>query len=96
MTIKVRSYNTIRGLSMAITTLLFTLFWVSALSFDIYSYVLVGVIYEIAWLPMMLMLILVPLFSIIFWHKEHWSFKSAYPYCILIYFVTVLLLFYNS
>jgi hypothetical protein len=66
MTIKVRSYNTIRGLSMAITTLLVALFWVYALSFDIYSYVLVGVIYEIAWLPMMLMLILVPLFSIIF------------------------------
>ena len=51
---------------MALGTLFVTLFWVSATTNNVYNHVLAGVFYEILWLPMLFMIILIPLFLIIF------------------------------
>jgi hypothetical protein len=89
-------YNTKRGVVILLATMLVALFWSTAITNNIYKHVLVGVIYEILWLPMMLMIILIPLFSILFWRKEQWSFKTTYPYCIIIHSLTVIFLFFYS
>ncbi len=66
--------------------------WITSQLIDVYQYTIVGVFYEIVWLPMLAMLVILPLAGIVFWVKEKFYRYSFYLYSILIIGVTVLLL----
>ena len=53
---------------------------------DVYRFALVGAVYELLWLPMLMILYALPVFAFIFWGKEKFKIRSVYP------FVTVLMI----
>ena len=66
--------------------------WITSQLIDVYQYTIVGVFYEIIWLPMLAMLVILPVAGVVFWIKEKFYRNSFYLYSILIIGVTVLLL----
>lgn len=66
--------------------------WITSQLIDVYQYTIVGVFYEILWLPMLAMLVILLLAGVVFWVKEKFYRYSFYLYSILIIGVTVLLL----
>jgi hypothetical protein len=65
-------------------------FWCFGQLLNVYRFTLVGVLYEILWLPALGILCLMPLFSLLFLVKEKGSIKSLYIYSILISVATIL------
>ncbi|MFZ1369690.1 MAG: hypothetical protein WAR78_04885 [Ferruginibacter sp.] len=70
-------------------------YWIVANQFDIYMYVPIGVLYEILWLPMLVLLPALPGWALYQWVKSRFSFQSVYPFIVLI-FIFVLLMFIFS
>ncbi len=72
---------------------IFVLLFISFISFfDVYHFILVGVLYEILWLPMIAMIFILPVLAFIFWRKDGFRIKSVYPIIILIFIVVICLL----
>ena len=70
------------------------LLYMAAASFtNVYTYKLTGALFEILWLPFMLLLLVLPVVSVVYWVKEQFNFKSLFFYSFLIILVTFLLLF---
>jgi hypothetical protein len=65
-------------------------FWCFGQLLNVYRFTLVGVLYEILWLPALGILCLMPLFSLLFLVKEKGSIKSLYIYSIIISVATIL------
>lgn len=65
-------------------------FWLSGNLMDIYHYPFVGALFELLWLPMLIMLFVLPVLCLVFWAKEKFIFKSFYLYSILIFIATML------
>ena len=63
---------------------------------DVYKYAVVGAIFELLWLPMILLLIGIPIISVVFWAKEKWSLKTAYLFSIIIPIVFLVVVITNS
>jgi hypothetical protein len=80
---------------IALSTFILNLFWFFAATKNVYHTVFVGVVFEILWLPMLIMLAVLPVLLLFNWQKKQWSFKTIYPYCLLMNLSTVLLLFFN-
>lgn len=51
-------------------------FWLLANYNDIYKHAVVGALFEIAWLPMVALFVLVPILSLVLWFR---SKKRGYP-----------------
>ncbi len=77
-------------------TLFLALFWFLAKQSAIYHYAVVGVIFEILWLPMLLALAILPGLSFYFWRTHQWRFASLYPYCFLVNLITIAFLVFYS
>jgi len=65
-------------------------FWCFGQLLNVYRFTLVGVLYEILWLPALGILCLMPLFSLLFLVKEKGTIKSFYIYSIIISVATIL------
>jgi len=62
----------------------FTLtYWLYVLNFDVYQYAIIGVIYEILWLPMLACLHIFPILSMISWIDDQYSLNSWHLYAFL-------------
>jgi hypothetical protein len=72
-------------------SIILALFWYLARTNDVYSNAAIGAFFEILWLPMLLLLFALPVFSFIFWRKEKFSGRSLYLYSFLISFSTTTL-----
>ena len=59
-------------------------YWVTGNFINIYSTKLTGVIFEILWLPMLLLLFITPAVSFFFWAKSHFKFNSPYFFALLL------------
>ncbi len=59
---------------------------------DVYRFAFVGAIYELLWLPAMLLLFGLPVFVIVFWGREKFSLRSIHLYSMLVWAATILLL----
>lgn len=59
-------------------------------SINVYHFPFIGAIFEIFWLPIILMTFSLPIFSLILWFKEKFNLGSFYFYSILSIGVTVL------
>ena len=60
------------------------IFWIVSSELNVYHFTITGVIFEILWLPVLVMTVLLPLISFIYWNREKYNFKSLYFYSIMI------------
>jgi hypothetical protein len=81
-----RKSKIILSLSMVVA-----LFWFFGHTLDVYRFKLVGAIFEILWLPMIILLFVLPILSVIFFIKEKYNLRSLYIYSFLALALAVLL-----
>ena len=60
------------------------LFWVIGNSVNVYKVAIVGAIFEILWLPMIGLTLVLPIVSFIFWYKEKFVVRSLSLYSLLV------------
>jgi hypothetical protein len=60
------------------------LFWGIGNSVNVYRVAVVGAIFEILWLPMIGLTLVLPIVSFIFWFKEKFAVRSLNFYSLLI------------
>lgn len=60
------------------------LYWVLGWTINVYSNAFVGTVFEITWLPVIAMTIILPVVSLVLLVKEKFNFRSLYLYSILI------------
>ena len=75
-------------------SILVSLFWLASRFIKIYRFALVGAIFEILWLPMILMVFGLPLISFYYLLKDKFSVNSTYLYAILIMIFTFLIMLF--
>jgi hypothetical protein len=71
-------------------------FWCLGHNIDVYRFVLVGVIFEVLWLPTLAMLIFLPIISLILLVKEKFNIKSLYLYSIIIGIANILFMNFSE
>jgi len=64
-------------------------FWWLAKGINVYSDAIVGAIFELLWLPVLGILILLPIISLVLLVKERVNLRSLYIYSILINVATI-------
>ena len=62
--------------------LCFLLVWANAYFLG-YDYVLTGALFELSWLPSLLLLFVSTVISLIYWVKNKFSFRSVYFYLLI-------------
>jgi len=72
-------------------SLLTSILWCLGQIIDVYRFAAVGAIFEIIWLPMMLLLVLLPIISFFHLAKEKFNPKSLYLYSFVIIIATGLI-----
>jgi len=65
-------------------SLLASVLWCLSRVINVYSFALLGAIFEILWLPMLASLFFLPIISLVLWLKEKFNVRSLYLYSILI------------
>jgi hypothetical protein len=68
------------------------LYWCLGRLARVYQYALTGAIFELLWLPMLLLLVVLPVISFMGLWKEKFNKRSPYMYALLINSATILLL----
>jgi hypothetical protein len=68
-------------------------FWLLAQVINVYRFALVGAIFEILWLPSIVLLYALPVISLILLVKEKVNIRSLYIYSILVGLATILLIY---
>jgi hypothetical protein len=67
-------------------------YWMLGQLVDVYRFALLGAIFEIFWLPALVMLFVLPTISIVMLFKEKANIKSLYFYSILFCFTCILIM----
>jgi hypothetical protein len=67
-----------------ILSLVTSAFWGIGQVMDVYRYPVVGAIYELLWLPFLILVFGIPLASIFFWAREKFKLRSLFLLTILI------------
>lgn len=73
-----------------VLSILTSVFWCLGQFVNVYYFAVVGAIFEIVWLPMIALLIVLPILSFIYLVKEKFNLRSLYLYSFLIVLATVL------
>jgi hypothetical protein len=84
--------NTKTSIVVFVLSVLVTLFWAVGNLIDVYQNVIVGVVFELLWLPVILLSLVLPIVCVFFLLKEKFSFRSLYLYSFLMVIITVTLL----
>jgi len=67
-------------------------YWITGNFINIYSTKPTGVIFEILWLPMLLLLLIIPALSIFLWAKTRFKFSSLYFFAVLMMAFTMVII----
>lgn len=62
-------------------------------SFDVYKYILGGIVYELLWLPMILSLFVIPVLVFLDWRKAKFKSRTFFPLTIIVVIVIAYLVF---
>lgn len=81
------------GSIIFVVSIFVSMFWWGSKLIDVYQFKLIGVIFEILWLPAIAALFIIPILSVVFWTKEKFTLKSFHPFSILIIGTTILAMF---
>jgi hypothetical protein len=79
-----------------ILSLFTALFWCIGQLVNVYYFAISGAIFEILWLPMLVLLFVLPLFSLTYWVKEKFNLKSLYLYSLLIILSTAVFIYLKN
>ena len=71
-------------------------FWLFGNAINVYSYAVVGAIFELLWLPVIAATIAFPVFSFLLWRKEKFRVRSLHLYSFFISIATVVMLIAKS
>jgi hypothetical protein len=71
-------------------------FWWLAKGINVYSDAIVGAIFELLWLPVLGILILLPIISLVLLVKERVNLRSLYIYSILIGMATIFFMIFGK
>ena len=73
-------------------SLIVSFFWITAKAVNIYHYKIAGALFEVLWLPMVMMLFVLPALSVIYWSQKKFSSNSLYPWSLLMIAVSIALM----
>lgn len=85
-----------REVLITISSFLVLLFWFFAITYNVYEYKIIGVFFEILWLPMLGLLIVLPITSIVYLKKGKWNLKSLYLVCFIVNLLALLFIIFRS
>ncbi len=68
------------------------IYWVTGNLINVYSSSFTGAVFEILWLPMLLLLFLLPLASAFYWYKSRFKLNSVYFFSLLISVASVVII----
>lgn len=63
--------------------------WIVGQNTNVYEYALVGAIYEIVWLPTILVTFLMPVAIIYFWYRDQFKWNSKFRSLLFIFILSV-------
>ena len=63
---------------------------------DVYKYKFTGAVFEILWLPALLLILVCPIVSLIFWIKQKLSLKSLNFFALILSLISFLLTFFRT
>ena len=97
ITAKINNNSTRIATVIFLLSVLTFIYWflVAYIIIDVYKIIIVGVIFEMLWLPMMIFLVLLPIVSIIQLVKIKFTFKQLSLYSLLINSTTVAILLFR-
>ena len=67
-----------------ILSVLVAAYWYSGKAMDVYHIKILGTVFEILWLPMIILLFALPIVSIGFFVKDKFNIRSLYLYSLLV------------
>jgi len=88
--------NSKAGRIIFILTIFVSGYWWLGKVINVYSYAFVGALFEILWLPVLLLLFVLPILSVIQLIKEKITIRSLYLYAILISVTTILFMIFST
>jgi len=95
-TIKKKKTNMAIGKVVMGLTIFVLLFVGLSRLLNIYQFAFVGAIFEILWLPVILLLFILPILSIIYWVQDKFNPKSIYLYSMILGIAGVVLMVYGK
>jgi len=78
------------GKGIFLVTLGASIFWIITKLVPIYENKIVGAVYEMLWLPVVIILFILPLFSFLLWAGEKFQVKSAHLFSIILAAIAIL------
>ncbi len=81
------------GKILSLLSMLVFAFWTIAKRTNVYKFNFIGAIFEMLWLPMLVLCIITPLLAIYFWRKEKFILKSFNLFAVVVFLITLLSLF---
>ena len=85
-----------REVLITISSFLVFLFWFFAITYNVYKYKVIGGFFEVLWLPMLGLLIVLPIISIVYLKKGKWNLKSLYSICFIVNLLALLFIIFRS
>lgn len=73
-----------------------SLFWLFANKLDLYQYAAVGAIFELLWLPMVLLLFILPALSVFHFLKDKYNPRSLMLYSAFLMIITILIMVFGK
>lgn len=89
-------YNSQKSKIIFLVSLLVSGYWILGQQLNIYRFAFVGAIYEILWIPMLALIVILPIASLLFLRKEKFNIRSLYLYSILLVVTTFFIFYFNS
>lgn len=78
------------GKGIFLITLGASIFWVVTKFVPIYENKVIGAVFEMLWLPVVIILFILPLFSFLLWAGEKFRVKSVYLFSIVLAAIAIL------
>lgn len=69
-----------------------SLFWIFGNLFDVYQFAIVGVLFEIAWLPVLALTFILPIVALFLFGKDKFHLKSLNLYSFVLVVTTAIIL----
>ena len=69
-----------------------SLFWIFGNLFDVYQFAIVGVLFEIAWLPVLALTFILPMVALFLFVKDKFHLKSLNLYSFVLVVTTAIIL----
>jgi hypothetical protein len=78
------------GKMIFLITLGASLFWIAARLLPVYENKIIGAVFEMLWLPAVLILFVLPIFSFLLWAGEKFRVQSAHLFSIILAALAIL------